>query len=346
MQSVKRSQDIDSNRIDWIDSAKGLGIILVVLGHTWDIPQWLYCGIYAFHMPLFFMLSGLTCKFEKEDSVQTFFVKLWKAYIIPYFLLAGINLILQSLWMLYLGEFTFQIILRYLGGILYCYANTTWMPNCSPIWFLPGIFFAKLFVFLAYRLAKGNRLRATVIVGMLGLIALATDWLDVPRMPWNVLPAMMGSAFLWGGYCLRSDVAFMLKGWNRITIVLSVLAITLTPWIILNVPGMNENYYDNGLLFIISGFGYSFVFIQIAIRLKHVAYTTSFLGKGSLIIMGFNYFARTFAIEFYYLIPIVKNYTIHPLIYFFMTMAVLSVILYLYNYLQSCRGRRNICEAV
>lgn len=108
---------------------------------------------------------------------------------------------------------------------------------------------------------------------------------------------------------------------------------------------MNENYYDNGLLFIVSGFGYSFVFILIAIRLKNVNYTASFLGKGSLIIMGFNYFARTFAIEFYYLIPVVRNYTISPLICFLMTMAVLSVILYLYNHLQNCGGRRKICEA-
>jgi hypothetical protein len=170
--------------------------------------------------------------------------------------------------------------------------------------------------------------------------------MDVPRMPWNVLPAMMGSVFLWCGYCLRSDTTFMQKGCNKITVVLSVLAITLTPWIIWNVPGMNENYYDNGLLFIISGFGYSFVFIQIAIRLKNLTYTASFLGKGSLIIMGFNYFARTFAIEFYYLIPVVRNYTICPLICFFMTMAVLSVILYLYNYLQKSRVRRKNCEAV
>ena len=344
-QSIKNTQSI-SNRIEWIDSAKGLGIILVVLGHTWDIPNWLYCGIYAFHMPLFFMLSGLTCKFEKQVSAKEYLLKLWKAYIIPYFLLAGINLVLQSLWMLYLGELTWQTVIKYLGGILYCYANTTWMPNCSPIWFLPGIFLAKLFVFYAYRLARGNRLLSTAIVGILGLIALTTDWLDVPRMPWNVLPAMMGSVFLWGGYCLRSDAAFMQKGWNRFTVVLSVVAIALTPWIIGNVPGMNENYYDNALLFIISGFGYSFVFIQIANRLKNVSYTASFLGKGSLIIMGFNYFARTFAIEFYYLIPIVRNYPIRPLICFCMTMAVLSVILYLYNYFRNCRGGRKICEAV
>ncbi|MCX7566830.1 acyltransferase [Sulfitobacter sp. F26169L] len=59
------------NRFDAIDSAKGIGIILVVFGHAWrgaynagvisDYPIFaaVDAGIYAFHMPLFFFLSGL-----------------------------------------------------------------------------------------------------------------------------------------------------------------------------------------------------------------------------------------------------------------------------------------------
>lgn len=58
-------------RIVWIDLSKGVAIFLVVLGHCWiglraaDIisNETLYRavrdGIYLFHMPLFFMLSGL-----------------------------------------------------------------------------------------------------------------------------------------------------------------------------------------------------------------------------------------------------------------------------------------------
>ena len=58
-------------RFDAIDSAKGIGIILVVFGHAWRgafgaglIPNTVLfgaidAGIYAFHMPLFFFLSGL-----------------------------------------------------------------------------------------------------------------------------------------------------------------------------------------------------------------------------------------------------------------------------------------------
>ena len=41
-------------RISYIDMAKGIGIILVVLGHSIFPSENLTTWIYSFHMPLFF----------------------------------------------------------------------------------------------------------------------------------------------------------------------------------------------------------------------------------------------------------------------------------------------------
>nr|WP_284508153.1 acyltransferase family protein [Caballeronia sp. AZ1_KS37] len=41
-----------------IDAARGIGIVLVVLGHAIGLPEWLFRVIYSCHMPLFFFLSG------------------------------------------------------------------------------------------------------------------------------------------------------------------------------------------------------------------------------------------------------------------------------------------------
>ena len=46
-------------RILWIDIAKAIAILLMVIGHT-SIPHGLSNFIWAFHMPLFFMASGFT----------------------------------------------------------------------------------------------------------------------------------------------------------------------------------------------------------------------------------------------------------------------------------------------
>lgn len=52
-------------RINWIDALKGFGILLVIVGHS-GCPAWLLHWLYIFHMPLFFMLSGLMVK-ESES---------------------------------------------------------------------------------------------------------------------------------------------------------------------------------------------------------------------------------------------------------------------------------------
>jgi len=44
-------------RQTYVDTAKGLGICLVVIGHS-TIPGWLDTGIRLFHMPLFFFIAG------------------------------------------------------------------------------------------------------------------------------------------------------------------------------------------------------------------------------------------------------------------------------------------------
>lgn len=63
--------DPHAGRVQWIDAAKGVGIILVVIGHTLrglesaNILSFsgkfgrIDAAIYAFHMPLMFILSGL-----------------------------------------------------------------------------------------------------------------------------------------------------------------------------------------------------------------------------------------------------------------------------------------------
>lgn len=47
-----------SKRIEWIDRAKGIGIILVILGYSIFLEIFKIL-IYSFHMPLFFSYQGM-----------------------------------------------------------------------------------------------------------------------------------------------------------------------------------------------------------------------------------------------------------------------------------------------
>ena len=74
------------NRADWIDVLKGIGIILVVIGHV-NTKGFLVQWLYTFHMPLFFALSGyILYKFGKNIPFRKFLLKRTKSILWPFIL--------------------------------------------------------------------------------------------------------------------------------------------------------------------------------------------------------------------------------------------------------------------
>ena len=65
-------------RLEYIDIIKGIGIFLVVLGHV-TTNQNAYHFIYAFHMPLFFIIEGMFLH-DKPGFIR----KQAKSLLLPY----------------------------------------------------------------------------------------------------------------------------------------------------------------------------------------------------------------------------------------------------------------------
>lgn len=68
-------------RIIEIDIAKGILILLVLLGHS-PICEWGGACINSFHMAAFFFLSGLT--YNYKGNLAQFFRKKIKGILLPY----------------------------------------------------------------------------------------------------------------------------------------------------------------------------------------------------------------------------------------------------------------------
>jgi len=70
-------------RIEYIDIAKGIGMMLVVIGHLVDGKSALGLSISSFHMPLFFILSGLCFNEAKWPQFKPFLVRRIKTLAVP-----------------------------------------------------------------------------------------------------------------------------------------------------------------------------------------------------------------------------------------------------------------------
>ena len=83
-----------NNRLKHLDIARGICIFFVVLGHAIipsirnnnKILEYIYKYIYSFHMPVFFIISGIIFENNvyKYDSKLQFLKKKAKLLLVPY----------------------------------------------------------------------------------------------------------------------------------------------------------------------------------------------------------------------------------------------------------------------
>ena len=84
-------------RVEFIDFAKGIGILTVVWAHIM-LVGWSHQLIYAFHMPFFFFASGLLFNREKYSSFGEFVRRRAKGMLLPY---AIYSVVTWTVWALF-----------------------------------------------------------------------------------------------------------------------------------------------------------------------------------------------------------------------------------------------------
>lgn len=319
-----------AQRLEYIDICKANGIILVILGHTYYAPQLFYNLIYSFHMPLFFVIAGYT--FSKEKNHQLGFIRFTKrkakSLLAPYYVFAGLNLLFQILWKLFVGKeaVTLSYITQNLRGIFFCYSSMEYMPNCSPIWFLLCLFIANLLFFL---LLKMNRVvsAAVAVACMLICSYLSTIPHNATSFPWKYPVFLMAVFLMYAGYCFRAVLDRYYSVFNNRFIIGSIITLVLSFAIVLltgNSVGMNENEYGNVVVFLFTAVPISCSIIALCKSCSILSRRNSllWLGRNTIYIVGFNYLCREAANEIYYLIPLLRTHKISFIPLFILTMVL------------------------
>lgn len=141
-------------RLFFLDAARGFGILLVILGHIRDADDALSVLIYSFHIPLFFIISGILLKYNRtaDRPVGQILLSRLKGLIVPYIFFEFVFTAAYGI----LNHFDFggQNIL---GGLLL-------NPLNVPLWFLPTLFLSELLIILLLKAEKSGRLMTAAAI--------------------------------------------------------------------------------------------------------------------------------------------------------------------------------------
>lgn len=134
------------NRKNWIDWAKVLGILMVVMGHSSYANPNIGKMIFIIHMPLFFFISGYL--FKLESSYKSLNIKIWNGLFVPYILynliFAGYFIILAIGKYFISGE-THHALYSQLWHTLFGVANGIFD---GPTWFLLALIWCKYITYI------------------------------------------------------------------------------------------------------------------------------------------------------------------------------------------------------
>lgn len=167
------------NRVKWLDIAKGMGMLLVVMGHVLTTPvreasdagMYLYTLIYYFHMPFMFYLSGVSYRLAADRygqmQWQDFFKKKFLKLMIPYFLY---NIFV---YVVFAAANMIGALANVLSGAGYGKMSVgTFVygmvkgdnPYSFHMWYIYGIMIVTVVVFIADRLAQSTGKNVLVAV--------------------------------------------------------------------------------------------------------------------------------------------------------------------------------------
>lgn len=258
-----------TERLDYIDKAKGLLIILVVIGHIWQAGV-VHNFIYSFHMPAFFVISGILMRHARsyEKPYSRFLIGRLYSFGVPFLFFEMLGILTDIL--------RHGVTLNIKG---YIFNTISLQYNDCNMWFLVSLFLIEAIFLLAKKI-----LRKDWVVGAFCLI-LFFGYLFLPRGENRYIQTLMQVFH----YFLFFTAGFYAKSWferkNGVCIGLAVMIPVIVSGVLEETPVMD---FCKNMALLLSGFAGTYAVLQfgkleIAKKLSNLF---SFAGKNSITIYG------------------------------------------------------------
>ena len=233
----------NTDRVNYIDLAKGLGMLTIIWGH-------IHSGlsntiVYAFHIPLFFFLSGLVFSPGRYDNFGVFLKRRWKGLLFPYLIFSFVTWLVwaaysyathapvESYWMPLLQTFIAQ-------------GSEGYLVHNVPLWFVLCLFSVELIYYFTSKLPTVWNVLLCILMGVVGAWMSVTDFFDFAALPWSIDVALMAIPFYAAGSIVYAQVGHKrLADWVENHKVASVSLFILSA-ILLYVGAVNNGHVSMG----------------------------------------------------------------------------------------------------
>ena len=265
----------------WGDIAKGIAIILVVMGHSFHTESGICKAIFLFHMPVFFFLAGYFMNFEKyKDNFGLLLKNMFKRIILPSIFI----------FLLFYDVYTKD------GFLSMLYAIGKPIPEfgitiVGQMWFLYCLISVKVLLWCYLKLIE--KFKINIIIGLIAASLIAYIGVKIGHiifLPWSMDIALVVTYLAYIGYLCKEYNLFQK---TKLCLILLPISLILG-YIDYKYFGLslNERYYSNSPLIAIniSAFlSFSTVFISLFIeKVKILNKFLAYLGLNSLVIMIFH----------------------------------------------------------
>ena len=262
-----------TKRIDYIDLAKGLCIILVAFHHmasyyNWDYSLW--TALQSFRMPLYYFLSGLF--FKEYGGFFDFFKRKTNKLLIPF------------LFFYLMSSIPLTIVVQHRDYIDALIAFTNgWDFENGCIWFLLSLFEINLIFYFVFILFKNSQWLLFLSVFSIGALGLMISPYEI-KYRCFLDSSFTALPFFYLGFLLHRKTNFLneeLKIWQDLVFIIFSVSFLI---LFSSKQDFGQNVYSNYYLVYPCGIiGILMVFV-VSKRLRSLP-LVSYLGRYSIIVL-------------------------------------------------------------
>ena len=292
-------------RIQWVDYGKGFAMLLVFWGHT-ICPDGARDVLYAFHMPLFYFLSGYVFSIRKYADFKSFVWRKFRTLIVPGAFFGAVCLIGDALNSMLMGEHG--------AGTLVSRAIGLFVELRGGDYYVVPWFFTSLFAIeiAAYVMLRHITQRAGGILS-LGILLSLVGYLYCVyighTVPWALETACSGFLFFVLGYLVhhygqRLPRWVLAPGfgvlWLFVTLVFALLNVKVSG-MRLDIDLNHYGWYPFYMVAALSGVMMGVCFMRGLERLRcaPIHAMLLYVGRNSLIFYCFNQLALRIVLEIF-----------------------------------------------